>query len=297
MKTYIKTFLVFVFIALFVALLYYVTRGASFPILHPAGSIAIQERNLILIATALMLAVVIPVFALTALIAWRYRSTNTSAKYLPNWEHNYIEEFIWWAIPCIIIIVLANITWRTTHELDPFRPITGNELHIQAVALDWKWLFIYPEEGIASVNFVEFPAGTPVRFSITSDAPMNSFWIPSLAGQIYAMTGMKTNLHVITNTPGSYYGMSSNLSGKGFAGMHFIAKAVPRDEYDAWVLTLKSATSTILDSAAYDALAKPSVNEPVRYYGGVQHTLFESILEKYMDSMPGMEAMHDMMHM
>lgn len=283
MKTWIKTFLVFAFVAGFAWLLWHLVHDQNIAILQPKGLIANEQRNLILIASALMLAVVLPVFALTTIIAWRYRATNTRARYLPNWEHNAAEEFVWWAVPCVIIIVLAGITWKTTHELDPFRPLPGDTEIIEVVALDWKWLFIYPHEGVATVNTIVFPVDKPVQFKITADAPMNSFWIPQLGGQIYAMSGMVTQLHLIAGEPGTYAGSSANLSGKGFSGMRFKAKAVSKEEFAAWIQSLK--TQPALDKVTYDALAQPSSNEEPRYYGSVEQGLFDAIVQSYSSGM------------
>jgi cytochrome o ubiquinol oxidase subunit 2 len=280
MKTYLKALLLFLLVSFFVWLLWFLTRDSVIPVLQPKGAIALQERNLIVIATILMLAIVVPVFALTAIISWRYRATNTSAKYLPNWEHNVTEEFIWWAVPCVIIVILAAITWKSSHELDPYKPLPGKSEVIEVVALDWKWLFIYPKENIASINYVEFPAGVPVEFRITSDAPMNSFWIPQLAGQVYAMTGMVTQLHLVADEPGIYTGSSANLSGKGFAGMTFAAKAVTPDEFQRWASSTQKLPDA-LDPAAYSDLLKPSMNDAVRYYGRVQAGIFNNIFSQY----------------
>lgn len=277
--------------AFFVWLLWELAKDETIAILQPGGTIALQERNLIIIATVLMLAVAIPVFILTAIIAWRYRATNTSARYLPNWEHSAIEEFVWWAIPCIIILILATITWKSSHELDPFKPLEGKHTVIQVVALNWKWLFIYPEEKIATVNVIQFPVDVPVEFQITSDAPMNSFWIPQLSGQIYAMTGMVTKLHLVANAEGSYSGFSANISGKGFSGMTFSANAVSQDEFAQWVAATKGIPS-ILDADEYQKISTPSTNEPPRYYGDTQNGLFDDIVSKYGASMP-MHMQHE----
>lgn len=285
MRNYLKTLIIIVFACGFVWLLWFLTRDSSIPILQPKGPIALQERNLIAIATVLMLAVVVPVFFLTAIISWRYRATNTSAQYLPNWEHNATEEFIWWAVPCVIIVILAAITWKSSHELDPFKPLPGNKEVIEVVALDWKWLFIYPKENIATINYIELPVGVPIEFRVTSDAPMNSFWIPQLSGQIYAMTGMTTQLHVIANEPGIYTGASANISGRGFAGMKFAVKAVMPEEFQAWVSSTTQVSGT-LDPKEYASLLKPSTDEPARYYGRVVPGLYERIVSQYDASMP-----------
>jgi cytochrome o ubiquinol oxidase subunit 2 len=280
MRNSLKAVAVVAFAAFFVWLLWFLVQDKNIPILEPEGLVAQKERNLMYVATLLMLAIVLPVFALTGVIAWRYRAANRRAKYLPNWEHNSVEEAIWWAVPCFIIAILSVLTWHSTHDLDPFRPLPGEAKTIQVVSLNWKWLFIYPDEGIAAVNSITIPIGQPIEFRITADSPMNSFWIPQLGGQIYSMTGMVTKLHLITNTPGTYTGASANISGKGFSGMTFSVHAVAPDAFAAWVAST-SANSMLLDESAYDTLAKPSEREPVRYYGKVQSGLFETIVGRF----------------
>ncbi len=292
MNNALKTFIVSAGTVFFVWLMWFLSHDKVVAILQPKGPVALDERNLILIATALMLAVVIPVFILTAFFAWRYRANNTSARYLPNWEHNVVEELVWWAVPCIIIVILAGLAWQSSRELDPFLPLEGDKEIIEVVALDWKWLFIYPKENFATINYVEFPAGKPVEFHITSDAPMNSFWIPQLAGQIYAMTGMVTKLSLIADSPGTYEGVSANISGKGFAGMSFKAVAVSPDEFTRWTTEIKTS-STTLDGVQYAALLKQSSYEAVRYYGSVQEDLFKRIVSQYDASMMGNMNMHE----
>jgi len=265
--------------------------GCEKGVLYPKGMIATDERDLMITAILLMLIVVIPVFFMTFWFAWKYRESNTKAKYTPDWAHSNKLEAIVWTIPCIIIIILGTITWITTHDLDPYKPldVPGKPITIEAVALDWKWLFIYPEQGIATVNFVEFPANTAVNFKITADAPMNSLWIPQLGGQIYAMTGMQTKLHLIADEPGDYSGGSANFSGPGFSGMHFIAHAATSGDFDAWVAEVKSSPNQ-LSIAAYKELAKQSEDNPVTYYSSVEGDLFNAIIMKFM--MPGMEDLH-----
>ncbi len=264
-------------------------HGHTIAILNPQGIIARKEFSLLIVATLLMLIVVIPVFVLTFVIAWRYRASNTKAKYTPDWDHNHALEALWWGIPCALIIALSIITWRSSHELDPYKALasTTKPITIQVVALQWKWLFIYPEQQIASVNLVEFPAGTPVNFEITADAPMNSFWIPQLGGQIYAMPGMNTSLHLMADTPGSYAGSSVNISGKGFAGMKFTAKSTTEADFNQWV---KAAghTRRPLSLTTYDQLAKPSENNPAATYALTDPNLYNDVIMKYM--MPGMLA-------
>lgn len=261
-------------------------HGSTFAVFDPRGLIAAKERGLIEIAVLLMLLVVIPVFFLTFAFAWRYRATNTHARYTPNWEHNLAEEFIWWAIPTMIIIVLAVITWTSSHELDPYRPIGASTktMTIQVVALNWKWLFIYPGERIATVNYLEIPAHVPIDFELAADAPMNSLWIPQLGGQIMAMPGMVTHLNLIADQTGTYTGVSGNYSGEGFAGMHFPVEAVSQTAFNAWASSTADS-GHVLDRAAYLELAKPSSNNPAAFYALGDANLYNWIVMKFMAPM------------
>ncbi|TKC85863.1 ubiquinol oxidase subunit II [Trinickia terrae] len=255
---------------------------SNLEVLDPKGSIGHAEKSLIATATYAMLIVVVPVIVLTLVFAWRYRASNTKATYAPKWSHSTAIEVVVWTIPSLIILFLAILTWKTTHELDPYRPIESDvkPIDVQVVALDWKWLFIYPEYGIASVNQVAFPAGTPVNFRITSDAVMNSFFIPQLGGQIYAMAGMQTKLHLIADHPGDYAGISANYSGPGFSDMKFRALATSPEEFKSWVQKVK-ASSERLDMDTYYAVAKPSEKNPVRYFSSTDPELFHKIMAKY----------------
>ena len=252
-------------------------------ILNPMGEVASQEKNLIITAVCLMLIVIIPAIVMTLIFAYKYRASNKKSKYQPNWEHNTALEVVWWTIPCVIIAFLATITWITTHKLDPYRKLdsTAKPIEIQVVALDWKWLFIYPEQNIATINFIQFPINVPVNFSITADAPMNSFAIPQLGGQIYAMQGMTTKLHLISENLGEFNGFSSNYSGEGFSGMKFVAKATSQDEFNAWVSSTKKLQNN-LDMAQYNKIIAPSKNNKVEYFSAVQPNLFGDILGKFM---------------
>lgn len=191
-KTFKIAILALLFLGIAAITVVYV-KSNNIPVLEPKGMIGKEESDLIITSSLLMLIVVIPVLILTWVFAWKYRESNKKSRHDPNWEHNHIAECCWWGVPCVIIVVLAILTWESSHRLNPFKPIdTGvKPIEIQAVALDWKWLFIYPEQGIATVNFVQFPEKTPINFEITADAPMNSFWIPQLGGQIYAMPAMR----------------------------------------------------------------------------------------------------------
>lgn len=252
---------------------------ADIAVMNPKGLIAEKERDLIVIATLLMLIVVIPVFILTFWIAWKYRADKGS-KYTPNWDFSWALESLWWGIPCVIVAALAVINWKACHELDPFKPIDSKvkPMTIQVVALQWKWLFIYPEQGIATVNFVQFPEKVPIHFEITADAPMNSFWIPQLGGQIYAMPGMRSSLHLIANEAGSYRGSSANISGEGFSGMTFTAKSSSQAEFNEWIESLKNSPSL-----QYDKLVEPSEYNPAAFYLLEEKGLFDKIMMKYME--------------
>ncbi len=261
-------------------------------LLDPKGSIGEQEKNLILIALGLMLLVVIPVMVLTIVFAWRYREGNTSAAYAPNWSHSTRIEVVIWTIPCIIVATLAVLIWQSTHALDPYKPLESREkpVRVEVVALNWKWLFIYPDYGIATVNQLPIPAGTPIEFKLTSESMMNSFFIPQLGSQIYAMAGMRTRLHLIADEPGSYDGRSSAYSGQGFSDMRFKAIAMPRERFDAWVKQARKAPVT-LDRITYAALEKPSTKIPPTTYAAVAPGLFDSIVDRYMTGRMSQMAM------
>lgn len=268
--------------------LWALVRGHTVDILNPAGLIGRQELGLMQTAVLLMLIVVVPVFVITGLIVWRYRA-GRQARYTPDWDHSVALELVWWAIPLAIIAILAVIAWQSAHRLDPFKPLASQTkpLTVQVVALQWKWLFIYPEQGVASVNDLELPAGTPINFQITADAPMNSFWIPQLGGQIYAMPGMVTQLHLVADRPGRYNGYSANISGTGFAAMHFTATATSQADFTAWVTKLKQ-TAKPLSFAAYGRLAQPATASRPSYYAGVEHSLYNDLVMKYMMPMPAL---------
>ena len=251
--------------------------------LDPKGIIALKERNLMAFTVILGSVIIIPVFIMTIAIAWRYRESNTKATYRPDWAMNYTAEAIWWGIPIILIAILSVVTWQSTHTLDPYKPLPGHDktITIQVVSLDWKWLFIYPEQQIATINYVQFPTDTSVNFDLTSDTVMNSFWIPQLSGQLYAMPGMTTKLHLNATEAGDYKGSSANISGKGFAGMKFTARATSHDDFDAWVTQTKTS-SNVLSRAEYTKLLDQTINHPVTKYGAVTSDLYDTIVMKYM---------------
>ncbi len=229
-----------------------------------------------------MLTVVIPALFLVFFVAWKFRETNTKAKYNPSGKTSRLLAFLWWVFPTAIILVLSIINWKSTHKLDPYKAInnTTPPLTIQVVALQWKWLFIYPQQDIATVNFVTFPEKTPINFELTADAPMNSFWIPQLGGQMYAMEGMKTKLHLIADTKGDFAGSAAEISGEGFAGMKFRAKSTTQADFDAWVKTVKRSAQP-LDLTTYNNLAEPSEDVPQTFYTSVEKDLFNAIIMKY----------------
>lgn len=251
-------------------------------VLDPKGPIGAHQKDLILISTLLCLVVVVPVLIMTFVIAWRYRDSKANkAKYKPEWEHNTKLETVWWSIPILIIVILAAITIKYTHMLEPSKPLASDKkpITIQVTSLDWKWLFYYPEQGIATVNYIQFPEDVPVKFMLTSDAPMNSFWIPQLGGQIYTMSGMAMTLHLQADEPGKYFGSGANFSGKDFASMIFTAEATSQEQFDKWVSGIKS-TQPALTEDGYKLLAAPGVSE-VQSYSSFPKGLFEQTVTKY----------------
>ena len=260
----------------------FLLAGCDYGVLNPKGSVGVAEKSLIATSTWTMLIVVVPVIALTLFFAWRYRASNPNAVYRPKWAHSTAIEVVIWLIPALIILFLANLTWKSTHALDPYKPLQSNikPINVEVVALDWKWLFIYPDLGIASINQLAIPVGTPVTFRITSDSVMNSFFIPQLGSQVYAMAGMQTRLHLIANAPGVYEGESANFSGRGFSDMKFDTLATSPVAFDAWVAKVK-ASSGPLDMNTYYTLAAPSEKSPVRYFSSVNPRLFRNIVAKY----------------
>jgi cytochrome o ubiquinol oxidase subunit 2 len=278
--------------------------GCNFVVMNPAGDIAVQQRDLVIISTVLMLLIIVPVMALIVFFAWKYRQSNTDAKYEPDWDHSTHLELVIWSMPLLIIICLGAVTWSSTHLLDPYRRLdriapgnaaTLNEpLQVEVVALDWKWLFFYPEYGIATVNELAAPVDRPVRFKITASSVMNSFYIPALAGQIYAMPGMETKLHAVINKAGVYDGFSANYSGAGFSGMRFKFHGVDQAGFDAWIAKAKASSET-LSREAYLELEKPSENVPVRRFREVAPDLYKAILN--MCAQPGKMCMSEMMAM
>jgi cytochrome o ubiquinol oxidase subunit 2 len=275
--------------------------GCDTVLMKPSGYIAVQQGHLVVVATVLMLLIIVPVIALTLLFAWRYRQSNRDAAYAPDWDHSLQLELLIWAAPLLIIIALGAVTWISTHTLDPFRPLErldagravpaqARPLEVQVVALDWKWLFIYPQQGIAVVNEAAAPVDVPIHFDLTSESVMNSFFIPALAGQIYAMPGMQSQLSAVINRPGRYEGFSANYSGAGFSGMHFAFRGMSEAQFEAWVQAARAAGGE-LTREGYLALARPSQNEPVRAFAAVAPDLYGAIVNRCVE--PGRPCMHE----
>lgn len=297
------------------------TSGCNWVVMSPSGDIAVQQRDLVLIATGLMLIIIVPVIVATLFFAFHYRHSNKAARYEPKWDHSVGLELLIWGAPLLIIIALGALTWTSTHLLDPYRPLgrikpdtptlannvpvgnlvdnqqqangAGKPLEVQVVALDWKWLFIYPEYGIATVNELAAPVDRPIRFQLTSSSVMNAFYIPALAGMIYTMPGMQTTLNAVINKPGNYEGFSSNYSGAGFSGMRFRFHGVDDAGFQAWVNQVKQRGGG-LNRASYLQLEKPSEKVPVRYYNAVQPDMFKLVVEQCVQ--PGKVCMSQMMH-
>ncbi|WP_443029902.1 COX aromatic rich motif-containing protein [Sphingomonas sp. ZB1N12] len=300
------------------------TSGCDWVVMSPSGDIAVQQRDLVLIATGLMLLIIVPVICATLFFAYHYRQSNKAARYEPKWDHSVGLELMIWGAPLLIIIALGALTWTSTHLLDPYRPLgrikpdtptlannvpvgnlvdtqqagngangAGKPLEVQVVALDWKWLFIYPEYGIATVNELAAPVDRPIRFQLTSSSVMNAFYIPALAGMIYTMPGMQTTLNAVINKPGNYEGFSSNYSGAGFSGMRFRFHGVDDAGFQAWVNQVKQRGGG-LNRASYLQLEKPSEKVPVRYYNAVQPDMFKLVVEQCVQ--PGKPCMSELMH-
>ena len=255
---------------------------AEGPVLDPKGPIALTERDLLFRATAIMMIVIIPVFIMAAWFTVRYRGTNRKARYTPNFDFYWPAEIVVWSVPAAIVVWLAFHLWEYTYKLDPYTEIDPSvkPLQVQAIAQDWKWLFVYPEQNIAVVNELAVPVGRPVSIDITSDTVMNSLVIPALGGQIYAMAGMQTRLNLLADEEGTFWGRNVQYSGRGFADQQFQTHAMPQEAFDSWVQKAKDS-SKALDAATYEVLAKPSQKVPVTYYSGVEPNLFECIIGKY----------------
>lgn len=257
--------------------------GKNIAILNPKGVIADQQFSLIVFTTLLGLVVIIPVFVLLFSFAFKYREGNKNADYQPDHKDNSLLEFLWWGIPILIIVALSVVTWITTHNLDPYKKLESDKtpVKVQVIALQWKWLFIYPDHDVASVNELRIPVDTPIEFNITADAPMSAFWIPNLGSQIYAMNGMTSKLHLQASEIGEYPGYNTNINGEGYAKMRFKAIATSDEDFEQWVKDAAGSDSR-LDWTAFQALAEPSKDNPVAYYMLYDATIYDRLIAKYM---------------
>jgi cytochrome o ubiquinol oxidase subunit 2 len=255
---------------------------AEAPMLDPKGPIALIERDLLFTAFGLMLIVVIPVFIMAFLFVWFYRPTSKHDVYDPDWGYSVWMDGLVWLVPAVIVIAIGTLVWEYTHKLDPYRSLDSAEppLEVQVVAQDWKWLFLYPEQGVAAVNELAFPSARQLSLRITSDTVMNSFLVPALGGQIYAMAGMESRLHLLADEPGRFAGRNMQYSGDGFANQYFDAIATSDEDFEAWVAKARQSPEQ-LNAAAYEELARPSELHPVTYYAGFEPDLFARIIAKY----------------
>jgi cytochrome o ubiquinol oxidase subunit 2 len=247
-------------------------------VLDPQGPIAYAERMILLNATTIMLVVVAPVIALTLAFAWRYRASNTGASYEPNWAESGRIEFVVWSIPAMVVLLLAGVAWTSSHDLDPARKLVSDlkPVRIEVVSLDWKWLFIYPDSEVATLNQVIVPAGVPIEFVLTSTNVMDAFWVPQLGSQIYTMPGMTTRLYLLAEHAGDYAGVSSNFSGDGFSDMRFVVHAVSPAAFSRWLGDTR-AGGEMLDGGAYSRLARTGSDVSIKTYASIEPGLFERI--------------------
>lgn len=255
--------------------------------LNPKGIIAYEQRKLFFDTLALMLIVVLPVIIMSITFVYHYQVSHRIRDYKPNWSHSFYLEILWWGIPCVIILVLGIMTWKKTHELDPYQQIAGQNqkpMLVQVIALPWKWLFIYPEQNIATVNYLEIPKGQQVEYWITTDnVPMSAFFIPQLGSQIYAMAGMRTRLHLVANETGVYDGLNTQYNGDGFSDMHFEVHVVAPQELQQWFEQVKKSPNGLTD-VAYNRLLSPSIGDKPQLFSGIQNDLFNKVIMTYMSS-------------
>lgn len=277
-----KFLLIGIFLAIIAWFAFLISHN-NLQVLNPQGVIALQEKNLIIVAMTIMLAVAIPVILIAFFVGWKYQSKHQRSTYLPEWTGNNAIKISYWLFLGGLALVFFYIVWVSAHQLDPYKPIDSKTkpLTIQVVALQWKWLFIYPEQHIATVNFMQLPINTPINFTLTADGPMNSFWIPQLGGQIYAMTTMETKLHLMANHTGDFPGGAAEINGSGFAGMRFTTRVSSKNDFDAWVQKVKESSKP-LDANVFNQLNQPSEDTPVTFYSSVDKDLYDTIIKKYM---------------
>ena len=264
-----------------VVLFWLLIDGKQIDVLQPSGEVAVAQRDLLVFATALSLLVVLPVFGLLGFFAIRYRSGNKKATYRPEWGENRILEALWWGIPIVIIAILGTTIYQTSHSLDPYKKLSGGEpLEVQVVALRWKWLFIYPEQKVATLNHLPLPLDRPVTFAMTADAPMSAFWIPALGSQIYAMNGMESQLNLKATELGTYTGYTTNINGEGYAKMTFQSDVMTQADFDTWSVTAASSDSS-MNMKQYETLSEPESITDRRTYRLANAKLFSLIMQKY----------------
>jgi cytochrome o ubiquinol oxidase subunit 2 len=257
-------------------------------ILDPQGVVGIAEKTILIDSMAIMLAIIVPTIVATIAFAWWFRASNAKATYLPDFEYSGRIELIVWSIPLLTVTLLSGVAWISSHDLDPAKPLESDTppLEIQGVSLDWKWLFIYPDQRVASVNQLVIPAGVPIHFSLTSGSVMNAFFIPQLGSMIYTMNGMRTQLNLRADAPGTFLGLSSQYSGDGFSDMHFDVQAVPSEKFDAWIAATRN-TGPTLDGGSYTALAVQSLVANPFTFGTADPELFHQIVVQKLPPGPG----------
>lgn len=253
-------------------------------VVHPKGLIAQSELTLIITNIILMLIIIVPTYIFLFAVVWKYCIRKEQAKHDPEHSYGRVGVLLMWGLPSIIVVIMSIHTWNKTHELNPYKPLESDvkPLTIQVVALDWKWLFIYPELGIATLNYFHIPEQTPIRLQLSADGtPMNSFWIPQLSGQIYSMTGMTTQLYLMADGPGQYTGKAVEINGLGYADMTFAAESSSQIDFDAWIVQVKNSSDQLTEDI-YNELAKPAVNKTTLFFSEVEEGLFDKIIQKYM---------------
>ncbi|MDP1879541.1 MAG: COX aromatic rich motif-containing protein [Parachlamydiaceae bacterium] len=282
MKT--KFFLGIIAIIVAVIGIVFVLSSENALVVHPKGIIANKELELIITNILLMLVIIIPTYILLFTIVWKYCIKNNPSNHDPHYTSSSKIQLMMWGLPTLIVIAMAIVTWKATHDLNPYKPIESDEkpLTIQVIAMDWKWLFIYPEQGIASLNELHIPERTPIHLQLTADgSPMNSFWIPQLSGQIYSMTGMSTQLHIMANGPGEYVGKAVEINGEGYADMTFLAKSTTIDEFNQWISKAKNSSHPLTEEA-YKELVKHSINKSIILFSEVEKDLYPKVVHQYM---------------
>ena len=294
MKKYRVVFLVACTIVALLLVGYMLLRDAHFPILQPSGEVATHEANLLIFAFGLMMLVVIPVFIMLVVFGWKYRANNTvTQKYTPEWHENNKLELLWWGIPIVIIVILGIVSVISTHRLDPYRPLDHDKkaLEVQVVALQWKWLFIYPELGVATVNTLPVPVDTPIHFSLSADAPMSAFWIPDLGSQIYTMNGMSSELNLIADRVGEFPGYNTNINGSGYSDMKFTVYSKTQHDFDAWAKAAYHSPN-MMDMDELAVISKPSTMA-AKEYMLMDSELYDKVVMKYMKGMMPSSGEHD----